>query len=141
MADIVSINPRFEVSYWGMEHALPLFGKRANLPVACLPLLAALTPPEHTVTLIDENVEAIDFERCARADIVGVTGMSVQRFRMKEILQELKRRGCFCVVGRCVDACSADRRASDVRRWSLDRSSGRVRQHDGRRSDVLGTSP
>ena len=93
MADIVLINPRFEISYWGMEHALPFLGKRANLPVACLPLLAALTPGEHTVTLIDENVEAIDFERCARADIVGVTGMSVQRFRMKEILAELKRRG------------------------------------------------
>ena len=80
MADIVIINPRFEVSFWGMEHALPLIGKRANLPVACLPLLAALTPPEHTVTLIDENVEAVDWERCARADIVGVTGMSVQPF-------------------------------------------------------------
>lgn len=99
MADIVLINPRFEVSYWGMEHALPFVGKRANLPVACLPLLAALTPAEHTVTLMDENVEAIDFERCARADIVGVTGMSVQRFRMKEILTELKARGCFTVVG------------------------------------------
>ena len=90
MADIVLINPRFEVSYWGMEHALPFFGKRANLPVACLPLLAALTPSEHTVTLMDENVEAINYERCAQADIVGVTGMSVQRFRMKEILTELK---------------------------------------------------
>ena len=99
MADIVLINPRFEISYWGMEHALPFVGKRANLPVACLPLLAALTPPEHTVTLIDENVEPIDWERCRRADIVGLTGMSVQRFRMKEILTELKRRGCFCVVG------------------------------------------
>src|SRR4051794_18918857 len=99
MADIVLINPRFEVSYWGFEHALPLLGKRANLPVACLPLLAALTPSEHTVTLIDENVEAINYERCARADIVGVTGMSVQRFRMREILEELKRRGCFTVVG------------------------------------------
>jgi len=99
MADIVLINPRFEVSYWGMEYALPFLGKRANLPVACLPLLAALTPREHTITLIDENVEAIDWERCRRADIVGVTGMSVQRFRMKEILTELKRRGCFCVAG------------------------------------------
>jgi len=99
MADIVLINPRFEVSYWGMEHALPMLGKRANMPVACLPLLAALTPPEHTVTLMDENVEAINYERCARADIVGITGMSVQRFRMKEILAELKRRGCFVVVG------------------------------------------
>jgi radical SAM superfamily enzyme YgiQ (UPF0313 family) len=99
MADIVLINPRFEVSYWGMEFALPFIDKRANLPVACLPLLAALTPREHTVTLIDENVEPIDWDRCARADIVGVTGMSVQRFRMKEILTELKQRGCFCVAG------------------------------------------
>src|SRR3954454_10129568 len=99
MADIVLINPRFEVSYWGMEYALPFLGKRANLPVTSLTLLAALTPGEHTITLIDENVEAIDFERCARADIVGITGLSVQRFRMKEILTELKRRGVFTVVG------------------------------------------
>jgi radical SAM superfamily enzyme YgiQ (UPF0313 family) len=99
MADIVLINPRFEVSYWGMEHALPFIGKRANLPVACLPLLAALTPGEYTVTLIDENIEPIDFERCARADIVGLTGMIVQRFRMREILAELKARDCFTVVG------------------------------------------
>src|SRR5208283_3629233 len=84
---------------WGLEHALHLLGYRANLPVAALPLLAALTPSGHSVTLIDENVEAIDFERCARADIVGVTGMSVQRFRMREILEELKRRGLFTVVG------------------------------------------
>ncbi len=99
MADIVLINPRFEASYWGMDHALPFLDKSANLPVACLPLLAALTPSEHTITLMDENVEPIDWERCARADIVGVTGLSVQRFRMTEVLQELKRRGCFVVVG------------------------------------------
>jgi radical SAM superfamily enzyme YgiQ (UPF0313 family) len=99
MAEIVIINPRFEVSYWGMENALPFMGKRANLPVASLPLLAALTPAEHTVTLLDENVEPINFDHVARADLVGVTGMSVQRFRMKEILAELKQRGVFTVVG------------------------------------------
>lgn len=99
MADIVLINPRFEASYWGFEYAMPLLGRKANLPVACLPLLAALTPAPHRVTLIDENVTELDFERLARADIVGVTGMSVQRFRMLEILQELKRRNVFTVVG------------------------------------------
>ena len=99
MADIVLISPRFEVSFWGLEHALPFLGKRANLPVAALPLLAALTPQEHRITLIDENVEPIDFARCARADIVGLTGMVVQRKRMREILTELKRRGVFTVVG------------------------------------------
>jgi radical SAM superfamily enzyme YgiQ (UPF0313 family) len=99
MAHIIIINPRFETSYWGMEHALPLFDVKANLPVACLPLLAALTPAEHTVTLVDENVEPIDYDLCAQADIVALTGMIVQRFRMKEILTELKRRNCFTVVG------------------------------------------
>jgi radical SAM superfamily enzyme YgiQ (UPF0313 family) len=99
MADIIIINPRFETSYWGLEHAMPFLGIKAVLPVASLPLLAALTPREHQVTLIDENIEPIDFERCARADIVGVTGMNVQRRRLHEILAELRHHGCFTVVG------------------------------------------
>lgn len=99
MADIVLVNPRFEPSFWGLEHALPLLHKRANVPVACLPLLAALTPEPHQITLVDENVEALDYARLERADIVGVTGMSVQRERMREILTELKQRGVFTVVG------------------------------------------
>lgn len=99
MADVVLINPRFEVSFWGMEFALPYFGKSAALPVACLPLLAALTPQPHTLSLMDENVAPLDYERLARADIVGLTGMSVQRFRMKQILAELKALGKFTVVG------------------------------------------
>ena len=88
MAEIVLINPRFEASYWGLEHALPLLGKRANVPPACLPLLAALTPDEHQVTLLDENVQPIDYDHVAQADIVGLTGMNVQRARMREILDD-----------------------------------------------------
>jgi radical SAM superfamily enzyme YgiQ (UPF0313 family) len=99
VADIVLINPQFALSYWGLDYALPLLGKRANMPVASLPLLAALTPTPHTVTILDENVEPIDWQRCARAHIVGVTGLSVQRFRMREILQNLKQQGVFTVVG------------------------------------------
>ena len=78
MADIVIINPRFDISFWGLEHCMKLFGKRANLPVACLALLAALVPDHHDVTVIDENVEDIDFDRLGRADLVCLTGMSIQ---------------------------------------------------------------
>ena len=98
-ARIAIISPRFEVSFWGQEYALAIFGKRAITPVAALPLLAALTPQEYVVTLIDENVESINYDALADMDIIGVTGMSVQRFRMKHILCELKKRGCFTVVG------------------------------------------
>ncbi len=99
MADIVLLNPRFDVSYWGLEHALPLFGKKRILPNVCLPLLAALTPAGHRVTIVDENVEPIDYDRVASADIVGLTGMDVQGHRMLEILRELKARNVFTVVG------------------------------------------
>jgi radical SAM superfamily enzyme YgiQ (UPF0313 family) len=99
MADIVLISPRFRPSYWGLDYAMPMLDGKAILPVMALPLLAALTPPEHSVTVIDENVEEIDWERVQRADIVGVTGMIVQRQRIREILTELKRRNLFTVLG------------------------------------------
>ena len=99
MADIVLINPRFELSFWGLEHSMQLFGKRANLPVACLALLAALVPDHHQVTLIDENVEDIDFDRLGRADLIGLTGMCIQGQRLVKILEECRSRGVMTVVG------------------------------------------
>src|SRR5215212_11931779 len=95
MADIVLIQPKFHPTYWGLDYALPMFRKAAILPPLNLALLAALTPAGHTVTIIDENVEPIDYERCRRADIVGVTGMAVQRVGMREVIIELKSRGIF----------------------------------------------
>ena len=99
MADIVIINPRFDISFWGLEHCMKLFGKRANLPVACLALLASLVPDHHDVTLVDENVEDIDFDRLGRADLVCLTGMSIQGRRLVEIIEEVKSRGVTVVVG------------------------------------------
>lgn len=99
MAKIVLLNPIFEPSYWGRDYAMPIFGKKTIVPPAALPLLAALTPCHHTLSIIDENIEAINFDMLVNADIVGLTGMSVQRFRMKEILSELKKRSVFTVVG------------------------------------------
>jgi hypothetical protein len=61
--DIVLIHPRFDSSYWGLEHALAVLGGKAVLPVASLPLLSALTPPSYKITLIDEAIERIDFDR------------------------------------------------------------------------------
>jgi radical SAM superfamily enzyme YgiQ (UPF0313 family) len=99
MARICLINPRFQTSFWGLNHAMPLLGKKSNMPVLALPVLAGLTPPEYEVVLIDENIEPIDFDALESFDIVGLTGMTVQRDRMREILLELRARGVFTVVG------------------------------------------
>jgi radical SAM superfamily enzyme YgiQ (UPF0313 family) len=99
MARICLINPRFPTSFWGLNHGLPLLGKKANMPVLALPVLAGLTPAEHEVVLIDENVQDLDFDALAGFDIVGLTGMTVQRDRMRDILLELQARNHFVVVG------------------------------------------
>jgi radical SAM superfamily enzyme YgiQ (UPF0313 family) len=98
---ICLINPRFEPSYWGFDYALPLYpgGKRCTMISGALPTLAGLVPAGHEVVLLDENVEPIDFEALRRFDIVGVTGMNVQKKRMKEILVRLREMGIFTVVG------------------------------------------
>jgi radical SAM superfamily enzyme YgiQ (UPF0313 family) len=97
---ICLINPKFEPSYWGFDYALPLYpgNIKCTMVTGALPHLAALTP-NHEVALLDENVEAIDFDSLTHFDIVGVTGMNVQKERMREILQELRARKIFTVVG------------------------------------------
>jgi radical SAM superfamily enzyme YgiQ (UPF0313 family) len=99
MARICLINPRFPTSFWGLNHGLPLLNKKSNMPVLALPTIAGLTPAEHEVVCIDENIEDIDFESLKQYDIVGLTGMTVQRDRMREILMELHARDIFTVIG------------------------------------------
>lgn len=82
-----------------MTHSLAILGRDATMPTAALALLAALTPDEHEVRIFDEAVEPIDFDAVTRADIVGLTGMIVQRERMREIARKVKALGKFLVVG------------------------------------------
>jgi radical SAM superfamily enzyme YgiQ (UPF0313 family) len=97
---ICLINPKFEPSYWGFDYALPLYpgNKKCTMITGALPHLAGLIP-DHEVVLLDENVEDIDFAALRRFDIVGVTGMMVQKARMREILLRLRELKIFTVVG------------------------------------------
>ena len=99
MAKITLINPRFETSFWSMNHSLSIFGREAMTPTSALTLLAALTPDHFDIELIDEAVETIDYNKVIAADIVGLTGMIVQKERMLEIAKEVKRLGKFLVIG------------------------------------------
>jgi radical SAM superfamily enzyme YgiQ (UPF0313 family) len=97
---ICLINPRFEPSYWGFDFALPLYpgDKRSTMISGALSAVAGLCG-DHQVTLLDENVEEIDWESLSRYDIVGVTGMIVQKERMRQILSRLKEMNVFTAVG------------------------------------------
>ena len=98
MADIVIINPRFESPSGDWSIACRYSGSAPTCPWPAS-LCSALVPEHHEVMLIDENVEDIDFDRLGRADLVCLTGMSIQGRRLIEILEEVKARGVMVVVG------------------------------------------
>lgn len=64
---------------------------------AGLQTIAGLTPGEHSITIIDENLEKIDFDQ--QADIVALTAMTQQATRAYEIAAEFKKRGRYVVMG------------------------------------------
>ncbi len=66
-------------------------------PQASLPLLAALTPSRHEVTIIDERLENIDFDK--KWDVVGITVMTATASRAYYIADEFRKRGTKVVLG------------------------------------------
>ena len=73
--------------------------KRAMLRFSVLPLtiVAALTPREHQVQIVDENVQPLDFD--ADVDVVGITFMTALAPRAYEIAHEFRTRGKTVVGG------------------------------------------
>lgn len=77
----------------------PFVSKRAMLRFSVLPLttVAALTPPEHTVEICDENVQPLDFK--TRADIIGISFMTAIAPRAYEIAREFRSLGKVVIGG------------------------------------------
>jgi radical SAM superfamily enzyme YgiQ (UPF0313 family) len=72
---------------------------RPMLRFSVLPLtvIAALTPSEHSVRIIDENVEALDLD--TECDVVGITFMTALAPRAYDIAKEFRQRGKVVVGG------------------------------------------
>ena len=71
--------------------------RKRDLAPLTLPYLAALTPPEWSVTLIDEQLSDIDF--LAPADLVAITTWTINSFRAYEIADRFRERGIPVIMG------------------------------------------
>ncbi len=68
-----------------------------KMPFLSLPVLAAHTPDDCDVKVIDERVTDIDFN--IEADLIGITVMTTMSIRAYEIADEFRRRGRTVVLG------------------------------------------
>ncbi|NIN00950.1 MAG: radical SAM protein [candidate division Zixibacteria bacterium] len=86
----------FDSNYYDVQH-IRVFGKKATFMNVALATVAALTPAEFDVRVIDENVEAIDFD--VPYDLVGITGYNFDLPRAREVAKQFSKRGVMVVCG------------------------------------------
>jgi radical SAM superfamily enzyme YgiQ (UPF0313 family) len=70
--------------------------RRQVVPLA-LPYLAALTPADWEIKLLDEQLEPIDFDY--HADLVAITTLTLTSLRAYDIAEEFRRRGVPVIIG------------------------------------------
>jgi radical SAM superfamily enzyme YgiQ (UPF0313 family) len=71
--------------------------RRRTLVSLTLPYLAALTPPDWDVKLIDEQLMDVDFE--APVDLVAITTWTINSFRAYEIADRFREKGAPVIMG------------------------------------------
>lgn len=67
------------------------------IPQLALHLLAGLTPPEHEVKIVEEEIEDINFDE--ECDLVGISCMTANAPRAYRFAQEFRKRGKKVVLG------------------------------------------
>ncbi len=74
-----------------------ILGKKGPFLSASLGTVAALTPPEFNITIVDENVEPLP--AADQFDLVGLTGYYFHLPRARKLAQEFSRAGAVVVCG------------------------------------------
>lgn len=94
---ILMVYPAFPPSFWSFGYAKKIGGFKAVMPPLGLATLAAVTPRDYDVSIVDENVRPIDFD--AECDIVALSAMAIQEKRFFEVADEFRRRGKLVAMG------------------------------------------
>ncbi|GAX60252.1 Fe-S oxidoreductase [Candidatus Scalindua japonica] len=95
------ISPAAETCAWvlrNFEELGKLVGNEIFMvyPIA-LPTIAALTPSDIEVTIIDENILPINFDK--QVDLVGITTLTYTAKRAYEIADKFRQKGVKVVLG------------------------------------------
>jgi radical SAM superfamily enzyme YgiQ (UPF0313 family) len=95
---LLLVSPRHEFSnLWALRELGGLLGRcSVSFPLA-LPTLAALTPPEYEIALVDEDDTPLDPRR--RYDVVGISSMITNTPRAYALADAFRAAGSYVVMG------------------------------------------
>ena len=83
-----------------IELISPAVEENAPIPNLALPLLAALSPPDVTISLTDDLLTPIDLEKGLKeVDLVGITVLTKTALRAYRIAEAYRKKGVPVVLG------------------------------------------
>lgn len=95
---LLLIKPRQKYKHYAVQSELAtILGKKTGSTTLALPLIAALTPQNYKIKILDEDMESIDFRK--RPDLVGITATSPAIERAYEIGDTFKEMGVPVIFG------------------------------------------
>jgi radical SAM family protein/uncharacterized protein DUF4070 len=102
------INPRSDFPSYSGGEVFESCHLGATITIAdlALPTVAALMPADFDVSVCDENVTSIDYDR--KSTYVGITGKSSQAQRMAAVADAFRKRGATVIIGGSYASLSPD---------------------------------
>lgn len=96
---LLLINPRRKYRYhWDLKEICEIMGKRNAVSPLALPTVAALTPENYDITIIDEEIQDLDISGLC-PDIVGLTAIIPNVKRGYAIADAFRAKGVTVVMG------------------------------------------
>ena len=96
---VLLLSPPLPLSFFSFPQAIRHMGCKTVIPPLGLITVAALLPREWQVRLVDMNVEPVSESMWAWAEMVMISGMTIQRLGMLALIREAKARNKTVVVG------------------------------------------
>jgi len=108
--NMLLVYPEFSPTYWGLQYALPLLGRKAVMPPLGLLTIAALTPEKYEFRLADLSCEPLKDSDLEWADMVLISSMLPQKAQSFRVAERARSAGKFVVFGgpyptACPDEC------------------------------------
>ncbi len=96
---VLMVYPTIPSTFWSFQNALKFIAKKSAEPPLGLLTVAAMLPDDWHIKLIDMNVANLEDEDILWADMVFISGMSVQRESFKHVVSRCKAFNVKTVAG------------------------------------------
>lgn len=96
---VLLVQPKFPLTYWGMQHGLAVVGRSVSLPPLGLLTVAASLPDDLELRLVDLNAQELHDFDILSSDVVLVGGMLVQAPSIQDVVARCRRLKRRVVVG------------------------------------------